>query len=332
MKKWVPITLIVMFVITLCSACGKAKETDSLVKEDITSKSNINIEHKKLKIALVMKTLTNPFFVEMEKGARKAEADLGIELLVKTGAKETSIQQQIQIVDELIDQKVDAIVIAPGSSTELVNVLKQAQDANIKIVNIDNRLDIETCKKEGLKNVPFISVKNDEGAYLSVKEICDSKDSTPRDAIIFEGIREAENAELRKEGAQKAFGENPNVKIVASESANWKIDEAYELSKKFFKKYPKTSLIFCANDMMALGVVQYIKENNLKGIKVSGFDDLDDAQKAIKDGFMVSTIDQQAALQGFKGVETAFKMLNKTTVANEVYVPVKVINKEVLSK
>ena len=177
-----------------------------MVKEEISPKNNTNSEHKKFKIALVMKTLTDPFFVEMEKGARKAEVDLEIELEVRTGAKETSIQQQIQIVDELIDQKADAIVIAPWSSTELVKVLKQAQDANIKIVNIDNKLDAKTSKKEGFKNVPFISVKNDEGAYLSVKEICDSKDNTPREAIIFEGIREAENAQLRKECAEKAFG------------------------------------------------------------------------------------------------------------------------------
>ena len=51
------------------------------------------------RIALVMKTLTNPFFVEMEKGARRAEKDLGVDLQVKTAAQETSIEQQIQIVD-----------------------------------------------------------------------------------------------------------------------------------------------------------------------------------------------------------------------------------------
>ena len=58
-------------------------------------------------------------------------------------------------------QQVDAIVIAPGSSVELVKVLKKAQDAGIVIVNIDNRLDAGECEKEGLSGVPFISVDND---------------------------------------------------------------------------------------------------------------------------------------------------------------------------
>ena len=70
-------------------------------------------------VSLIMKTLTNPFFIEMEKGARRAEKELGIRLLVKTGAKETSIDQQIAIVEDMIRQRISAIVIAPGSSTDL---------------------------------------------------------------------------------------------------------------------------------------------------------------------------------------------------------------------
>src|SRR4051812_10499789 len=75
------------------------------------------------RIALVMKTLTSPFFVEMEKGARRAEAELGVELLVKTATQETSIEQQIAIVEQLTRAKVDAIVIAPGDSYRLIPAL-----------------------------------------------------------------------------------------------------------------------------------------------------------------------------------------------------------------
>jgi len=77
----------------------------------------------KKEIALVMKTLTNPFFVEMEKGARRAEKDLGVNLTVKTAAQETSIEQQIQLVEDLVAAKVHAIVIAPGDSQRLIPAL-----------------------------------------------------------------------------------------------------------------------------------------------------------------------------------------------------------------
>ena len=79
----------------------------------------------KKEIGLVMKTLTNPFFIEMEKGARRAEKELGVALIVKTAAQETSIEQQIQLVNDLITAKVDAIVIAPGDSQSLVATLKK---------------------------------------------------------------------------------------------------------------------------------------------------------------------------------------------------------------
>ncbi|MGB0670283.1 MAG: substrate-binding domain-containing protein, partial [Rhodospirillales bacterium] len=96
-------------------------------------------EEAKPRVALVMKTLTNPFFVAMEEGARRAEKDFGIELIVRTAAEETSIAQQIDIIDQLARSKdVDAIVVAPGDSVRLIPALKMAADSGIAVVNIDN--------------------------------------------------------------------------------------------------------------------------------------------------------------------------------------------------
>lgn len=261
-------------------------------------------------IALVMKTLTNPFFVEMEKGARQAEKELGIHLIVKTAAQETSIEQQIQIVDELIAAKVDAIVIAPGDSMELIPVLKKAQDAGIIVVNIDNRLDPALSKKLGLVNVPFISVDNEQGAYLSAKYLSDPV-KTPTQAVILEGIRTAFNADQRLKGAERAFAENKNVTLVATETANWKIDEAYTVTKSLFEEHPDIGLIFCANDMMALGAIEYLQESGRTQVRVAAYDALDEAKQAIRDGKLVATIDQQAARQGYLGIQYAVKMVHR---------------------
>lgn len=314
----------------LAAGCGQTVNGDALVQSTVAPGATSSPNAKQYRVALVMKTLTNPFFVEMEKGARKAEAELGLQLIVKTGAKETSIEQQIQIVEDMILQKVDAIVIAPGSSTELVSVLKKAQDSGIVIINIDNKLDAAKSAKEGLKNVPFVSVKNDEGAALAVEFIC-AKAGNKGSAIILEGIRDAENARLRKEGAENAFKKHPDITVVASESANWKIDEAYAQAEKIFLKHPEVTLAFCANDMMALGLVQYLKEAGRTDVLVAGFDNLDDARTAIREGRMQATIDQQAALQGYKGVEMAISLLNDHPVEQLTYVPVRLVTAETLS-
>ncbi|MEI7770788.1 MAG: sugar ABC transporter substrate-binding protein [Chloroflexales bacterium] len=278
-------------------------------------------------VALVMKTLTNPFFVEMEQGARRAEADLGVRLLVETAAQETSIDQQIAIIERLIDQKVDAIVISPGDSTSLVPVLVRAQQAGIVVINIDNRLDPTLMRNLGLVNVPFISVDNEDGAYQAARAVS-AGITAPTQAVIIEGIMSAQNAIDRSHGAQRAFAENPAINLVATETAHWKIDEAYAVTKRLLIAHPDIGVIFCANDMMALGALQYLTETSRSNVQVVGFDALAEARQAVSAGRMVATVDQQAAQQGYLGVRYAAARLAGDKVPEETMVPVKLITRD----
>lgn len=280
---------------------------------------------KKQRIALVMKTLTNPFFIEMEKGARKAEAELGIELIVKTAAQETSFEQQVSIVDDLIQNRLaDALVLAPADAYHLIPSVKKAWEAGIPVVNIDARLDRKVLAESGLQGLPFISVDNEQGGYLSARTLIEGV-KTPTQAAILEGIRDAENAGARKKGALRAFAENPAVKVVSSETANWKIDEGYEVTKAMFAKHPNISLIFAANDMMALGALKYLDESGKKQVKVAGFDALAEARTAIEKGAMLASIDQQAAEQGYQGVLYAMRLLKKEKLPSETLLNVKLV-------
>ncbi|MBI9032765.1 substrate-binding domain-containing protein [bacterium] len=304
---------VIAILLLLLTVCQKEEQTSKLQESEDSLQA-------KYEIALVMKTLTNPFFITMEKGAREAEKEFDINLTVKTGSQETAINQQIDIIRKLIESKVHAIVIAPASSVELVPILAQAQQAGIVIVNIDNKLDHETSANYNLKDVPFISVDNEEGAYLSAKYI--SKDVTkPTKAVILEGIRSAQNGIDRKHGAMRAFNENKNIKVVASKTANWKIDEAYEVFQNMWKENKDIELVFCSNDMMALGVVQYLLENKIENVKIAAFDNIEEIRPLLQSGEVSVTIDQQAKVQGYKGIETAIKLLNNEQV-NDVTVSV----------
>ncbi len=267
----------------------------------------------KQQIGLIMKTLTNPFFVEMEKGARRAEKDLGVTLKVKTAAQETSIEQQIQLVEDMIADRVAAIVIAPGDSQRLVPVLKRAADAGIKIVNIDNRLDQDALAKAGMGAIPFISVDNEAGAYKAGKFLSEGV-TAASEALILEGIRSADNAQQRARGARNALLENKHIRIVASETANWKIDEAYTVTRQVFTQHPNVKLVFAANDMMAIGAIKYLRESGKTQVKVAGYDALDEAIAEVKAGKMVATIDQQAAEQGYQGIALANRLAQGASV------------------
>ena len=221
--RWIP----ALFVGVALIGCGQSSGPS--VSSTAPQPAAPAAPQPKKVIGLVMKTLTNPFFVEMEKGARRAESELGLTLKVKTAAQETSIEQQIQLVDDLVAEKVDAIVIAPGDSQRLIPSLKKAADAGIKIVNIDNRLDPQGLTQSGLGQVPFVSVDNEAGAYKAAKLLADSAGG-PAKAAILEGIRSANNAQQRMQGAKRAFAENKAIKLVASETANWNIDEGYKVT------------------------------------------------------------------------------------------------------
>ncbi len=319
------LALLLIMAWALLAGCGGAENKNTTIFEAAPPSAAAPVTTPaRYRIGLIMKTLTNPFFIEMEKGARRAQEELGVELVVKTGAQETSIEQQIAIVEEMITAGMDAIVIAPGSSTELIPVLKKAQDAGIVVINIDNRLDAALSAKMGLANVPFISVDNEQGAYLSAKCIVDRLKG-PADVAILEGIREAKNAQDRKAGAERAFAEAPQLTVVASETAHWKIDEGYTVTKRILEQHPTVKAIFAANDMMGLGAIKYLDESGRQDVLVAAYDALAEALAMVETGKMLCTIDQQAAEQGYLGIQYAVRALKGETLPAETMVDVKLI-------
>jgi ribose transport system substrate-binding protein len=311
-------------------ACSESTKPESFNVAPNAVTAAVAPADKVLKIALVMKTLTNPFFIEMEKGARRAEAEMHVNLQVRTAAQETSIEQQIQIVNDLIAAKVDAIVIAPGDSGSLIPVLKKASAAGIKLVNIDNRLNPQLVQEAGLAPLPFISVDNDKAAYASAYYIAEGARAGTQ-AAILEGIRSADNAQQRMAGARRAFADVKGITLVTSESANWKIDEGYAVTKKIFQTYPQVKLLFAANDMMALGALKYLHESRHSSVKVAGYDALEEAVTAVKAGQLAVTVNQQAGEQGFQGVALAVRLLRGESVPDVMLIDTRLVTQKSLN-
>ena len=317
-----PIRCLAFLVLSLVFAgCGERVDREPAVAISTSPPPVV-----KPRVALVMKTLTNPFFVEMEKGARKAEIELGIELIVKTAAQETSFEQQVSIVEDLVQNKrADALVIAPANAHHLIPAVRKARDAGIPVVIIDARLDATQLAEADLAGLPFISVDNEKGAYLAVKALSAGIE-VPTTAAILEGIRSAENAQARKQGAERAFSENTAIRVVASETANWKIDEAYEVTRKMFELHPDIGLLFAANDMMALGALRYLSDNGLSSVKVAGFDALPEIRTMVDQGKLAVTVDQRSAEQGYQGVLYAIRLLKGEKVPSETLIDVELVS------
>jgi ABC-type sugar transport system substrate-binding protein len=283
------------------------------------------------KVALVMKALSNPFFLKMEAGARKYANAHDIPLEVFGMEKETEIERQIGIVDSLISNRYAAIIIAPADSKKLVPICKKAADRGITVINIDNPFHRETLNRHGI-SISFVGSDNKAGADMVgnyIKRKLEAKGS----AIIIEGIRGVENAELRKKGFIEGLTSGSKIRILAMESANWHRYEAFSAISELLKKYKKTDAVLCANDQMALGVLQSLDIFGLAGqVWVSGYDNVEEVRNEMRKGYIHATVEQHPELMGQLGVELAVRALSGEKIPDHTATPLDLITYESFDK
>ncbi len=281
-------------------------------------------------VALVMKSLANEFFKTMEEGAKAhhAEHQDQYELKVVGIKNETDVTQQIEYVELMIAQGVDAIVIAPADSKALVPVCKKAMDAGIIVVNIDNKFDEEVLRDKEA-NIPFVGPDNCKGAKLAGVYLATRLQPGDKVAII-EGAPNAYNGIQRKQGFVEAMDGN-SLTIVSSQTGYWETDKAQPIAAALINEYPDLKAILCANDSMAIGAVAALKDaGKVGGIHVVGFDNIAAAQRMLKEGELLCTVDQHADKLALYGIEYALEMLRTRGRPADKETPVDLITAETL--
>lgn len=287
-------------------------------------------EQDKPTVALVMKSLANEFFKTMQEGAKAHHAEHRdqYELKVVGIKNETDVTQQIEYVELMIAQGVDAIVIAPADSKALVPVCKKAMDAGVIVVNIDNKFDEEVLKDKEA-NIPFVGPDNCKGAKLA--GIYLGTRLQPGDKVaIIEGAPNAYNGIQRKQGFVEAMVGN-NLTIVSSQTGYWETDKAQPIAAAMINEHPDLKAILCANDSMAIGAVAALKDAGKVGsIHVVGFDNIAAAQRMLKEGELLCTVDQHADKLALYGIEYALEMLRTRGRPADKETPVDLITAEML--
>ncbi|MCP4624253.1 MAG: substrate-binding domain-containing protein [bacterium] len=282
-------------------------------------------------VALVMKALSNPFFFKMEEGARKYAQEENIPFEVFGLERETDVERQIGIVANLISRGYGAIVIAPADSKRLVRICSKALEKNIVVINIDNPLHQGTMDQFGI-SIPFVGSDNRIGAGM-VGMYVKNKLEGRGQVIVIEGIRGVENADLRKKGFIEAVTQNSAIEVISSESANWHTDEALSLATKLLQKYKTVDAIFCANDKMALGVLQALDNLDLmENTWLAGYDNIESVRDEMRNGRIHATVEQHPELMGQYGVELAWKVLNGQRIPSYKPTPLDLITYEPFNK
>src|SRR5450830_1783324 len=263
----------------------------------------------KPKVALVMKSLANEFFLTMENGAKAHQKTHAAQYdLIANGIKdETDTANQIKLVEQMIVSKVNALIIAPADSKALVPVLKKAVDAGILVVNIDNKLDEAALKEKGI-TVPFVGPDNRAGSKLVGDYL--AKQLTAGDQVgIIEGVPTTTNAQQRTAGYKDAM-DAAGMKIVSTQSGNWEIDQGQKVASAMLSEYPDLKALLAGNDNMALGAVSAVRAAGKAGkVLVVGYDNIDAIKPMLQDGRVLATADQAAAQQAVFGIQNALKLV-----------------------
>lgn len=267
----------------------------------------------KPRIALVMKSLANEFFKTMQDGATAHQQSHASEYdLIANGIKdETDVARQVELVEQMIAQQVQAIVIAPADSKALIAVCQRAQAAGIVVINIDNKLDATVLAERNLR-IPFVGPDNRKGARLAGEAL--AKQLKPGDQVaILEGVPTAFNAQQRKAGFEDAMNA-AGMNVVSSQSASWETAKANQIAASLVVEKPGLKAILCANDSMALGAVAAIKSAGKTGqVRVIGFDNIQAVRPLLRDGQMLATVDQHGDQLAVFGIEYALEVLKTKT-------------------
>ncbi|MGI6170026.1 MAG: substrate-binding domain-containing protein, partial [Christensenellales bacterium] len=233
MKKTRYIIALVLACIMLLSltACGGGGETAPETSEPGAATTDPSggettdpdVEKKEFNIAMILQTLSNPFYVDMEKGANERVAEyenegISITLEISAPQKETDSEAVVDFFANAITKQVDAICIVPGDTQSIIPSLLDANAAGIPVVTIDSKLDGEIMEKENAEIVAWVGSDNIEGGRIAGRamgELFKDEEGTVEIAVI-EGIAGHTTAEGRKQGFGEGLAEYSNCEIVSS--------------------------------------------------------------------------------------------------------------------
>jgi ribose transport system substrate-binding protein len=252
-------------------------------------------------IGLAVANLQANFFNQIKQSAEAEAAKLGVKVITvdAKGDGPTQVNQ----VQDLLTQKIDALIYIPAGAAAATVPTKLAQAAGIPVVNIDRNA-------AGAPGNTFIA----SNSVSSAKSVCDyiiKQAGGKGSMVIIHGQKGTTPEVDRTKGCMEVVKANPGVKIVAEQYSNiWGQDEGFQIMQNMLQAHPDVSIVFAEADALALGAAQAIKvANPSQKIWVGGFDGDTAALEALKNGTFDVTATQQTQLMGRTAVQDAIKLV-----------------------
>ena len=319
MKKLVALFLALIMVLSLV-ACGApaadAPKADAPAAEAPKAEEPKAEEPaaEKLKIGIFVKDNTNPFWRYVVKGAMQAGEDLGVEVIEYTPAEASNVEQQVSLVQDAIQAKLDGIAIVAVDSNALLDSCKQAKEAGIVVIPFNSRMD-------DLGAETFVGIDNYTGMKGLMEELVKKLDGKGK-VVILEGVLAGYANQERMRAVNEVLAANPGIEVVADQAADAQREKAITVMENILQANPEIDAVIGHNDNTALGAYQAVldagRENEMI---ITGFDAQEELLRylAAGDERVAMSVDQSPFMQGYSGVESVVKVLKGEAV--EEWVP-----------
>ena len=230
-------------------------------------------------IALLVKNLGNGFFDAADKGAEQAAADLGDVKIIYTGPTAATPEGQIEIINSLVAQNVNAIAVSANDADALVPALKKAMDRGITVISFDSGV-----AKDGRQMNLFASAPDQIGEKL-VQMADGLLNGKKGDVAILSATSTATNQNSWIEVFKNVMGKYPNVNLTSVVYGDDKQDKSYREAEGLIKSNPNLKVIVAPTTVGIAAAAQYVEDNNLVGkVLVTGLGLPSEMESHVKSG------------------------------------------------
>jgi len=294
--------LLISFIFIL-GGCKKEKETPS-----------------KGKVAVVVSTLNNPWFVVLaETAAEEAEA-LGYEVNIFDSQNNVSLENNH--FENAIVAGYDAILFNPVDAEGSVSSVAKAVSAGIAVFCMDREVNSSLPTSQILSD-------NYSGTVTLGKYFVQQLDKKGNYVELL-GLVGDNNTWNRSKGFHSVVDHYPDLKMVSQQSADFDRNKAMEVMESILQVHQDIDAVFCGNDAMAMGAYQALKAAGMANkVKVFGFDGAADVVEAVKDGRIAATAMQFPKVMAKTAAELAdLYIQGKSDFVKKLPVAVELVNPE----
>ncbi|WP_304198444.1 D-ribose ABC transporter substrate-binding protein [Flavobacterium alvei] len=233
------------------------------------------------KIAIVVSTLNNPWFVFLAETAAKKAKELGYESKIFDSQNNTALESDH--FENAISSGYDAILFNPTDAAGSVANATKAKEAGIPVFCMDREINSADAATSQILSDSYSACVQLGKLFV---ETLDKKGNY----VELLGIVSDNNTWNRSKGFHSSVDNYPGLKMVAQQSADFDRNKAMEVMESILQAHPDIDGVFCGNDAMAMGAYQaLVAANKADKVKVFGFDGAEDAINSIKEGKLTAT-------------------------------------------